>query len=244
VFSLSKPLITAHTGCMNTPPNSIQSVMEGIKAGADIIEVDIRSTKDGVVVLLHDGDLMTQSGMRRVQDLTFEELNHLTQHERVNLLEEVVPLIKENQRVINLDVKEDRAIDLMIQIIEKFNMEDHVIITGCEKERASYLKKNYRQYQVLLNASLSQYKKLYGDYQSFIKETIRDAISASCCGININYQLCNEELIDAAKLRCLPVFVWTVDDSKQMKTFLGSDVHSITSHEVETLYQLRELRSH
>ncbi|OQP06094.1 hypothetical protein B1691_17245, partial [Geobacillus sp. 47C-IIb] len=56
---MKRPLITAHTGCMNTPPNSIESILEGIKAGADIIEVDVRATKDGVAVLLHDEKIVT-----------------------------------------------------------------------------------------------------------------------------------------------------------------------------------------
>jgi glycerophosphoryl diester phosphodiesterase len=240
VITLKKPLITAHTGCMNTPPNSIHSVLEGLKAGADIIEVDVRATKDGVAVLLHDEEVMTPGGIRRVQDLLFEELNHLAKCDEIIRLEEVLPIVKEYHRVINLDVKEDRAIDPMIEMVEKHNMRDYTIITGCEKERAFHLKKHYRPYQVLLNASVSLYETYNGDYESFIKETCQDAIAASCCGININYHLCREELIDYAMFRCLPVLVWTIDDSHAMEKFLGMGVHSITSNEVRTLLELRD----
>jgi glycerophosphoryl diester phosphodiesterase len=239
---LQNPLITAHTGCMNTLPNSIQSVLEGLKAGADIIEVDVRATKDGVVVLLHDGVLKTPGGARRVQDMSFEELNALTKYDEIVRLDEVLPLIKDNHRVINLDVKEDNAIDPMIRTVEKHNMRDYAIITGCEKERAAFFKQHYRSYQVLLNASTSLYEESKGDYNSFLKETIRDAIATSCCGININYLLCNEEFINYANLRCLPVLVWTVDDFYQMKKFLDIGVHSITSKEVKTLVGLRDKR--
>jgi glycerophosphoryl diester phosphodiesterase len=121
-------------------------------------------------------------------------------------------------------------------------MRDYVIISGCEKERAAYLKENYRPYQVLLNASISLFAASEGDYDSFIKETCQDAISASCCGININYHFCREELLDHAVLRCLPVFVWTVDDPLAMETFLDMGVHSITSNEVRTLMQLKDKR--
>lgn len=228
---------------MHTPPNSLQSVREGIKGGAEIIEVDIRSTKDGVAVLLHDGEVKTPSGMQRVQDLTSEELNECTSAQKITLLEEVIPLIKEKHRMINLDVKEDLAIEPMIRTIEKFKMKDHVIITGCQKERATYLKGNYRDYQVLLNASANLYQTVEGDIPSFVQSTIHDAISASCCGININYQLCSDELLHEARLRCLPVLVWTVDNVKDMVTFLNKDVHSITTNNVKALYELREYRS-
>jgi glycerophosphoryl diester phosphodiesterase len=233
------PLITAHSGCMNTPPNSISSVLEGLSAGADIIEVDVRATNDGVVVLRHDEEVMTPSGIRKIQDLNFEELKDLAKSEEIPRLEEILPLILENHRMINLDVKDDSAIRPMIRTVEKYNMRDYVIISGCEKERAAYLKGNYRPYQVLLNASISLFAASGEDYDSFIKETCQDAISASCCGININYHFCREELLEHAALRCLPVFVWTVDDPPAMETFLDMGVHSITSNEVRTLIQLK-----
>jgi glycerophosphoryl diester phosphodiesterase len=237
---LNKPLVTAHTGCLRTPPNSILSVIEGLNAGVDIIEVDIQSTSDGVVVLLHDEEVITSKGIRRVQDLSYEELIYFTGLDKVTLLEDVLPLIKENNRIINLDVKSDHAIDPMIRAVEKHNMRDYAIISGCEKERATHLKTRYRSYQVLLNASLRLFEASNGNYDVFIRETIQDAIAASSCGININYQLCSEELIQLAKLRCLPILVWTVDESEQMEKFLDLGVHSITSNEVKTLIQLRD----
>lgn len=238
---MRQPLITAHSGCMNTPPNSIPSVLEGIKEGADIIEVDIRTTKDKVIVLLHDGSILTPKGIIRVQDLTFEELST---NEEITRLEDILPIFQESHRMINLDVKEDQAIESMIHTVEKFNMRDYVVISGCEKERATFLKQRYRPYQVLLNANADLFLKNDDNYASFIKETCQDAISASCCGINIQYQLCHEELLNYAELRCLPVLVWTIDDPQTMGEFLGMGVHSITSHEVRTLVNLRDKGNH
>jgi glycerophosphoryl diester phosphodiesterase len=237
---LRSPLITAHTGCMNTRPNSIQSVLEGIRAGAEIIEVDVRSTIDGVAVLFHDENVDTAKGKKKIQDLTFDELQRVITGEVLIRLEEVLPLIRENNRMINLDLKEDSAIDPMIRTVEKFHMRDQSIISGCEKDRAAYLKQRYRPYQVLLNASVSLYKENEGYVEKFIKQTCDDAITASCCGININYILCSKELLEYATLRCLPVLVWTVDEPDQMKKFLDWDVQSITTHQVQTLVDLRE----
>ena len=50
----AKPLITAHSGCMRTPQNSIASVVKGIECGADFIEVDLNFAEDGTPVLSHD----------------------------------------------------------------------------------------------------------------------------------------------------------------------------------------------
>lgn len=242
VVNMRWPLITAHSGCLNTPPNSIASVLAGLEAGADVIEVDVRATKDGVVVLLHDEHVTTSNGSKRVQDLTFEEWKSLAGKEPITLLKDVLPLVREGNRIINLDVKELRAVNPMIETVEAFNMRDFAIISGCEKEWAAYVKENHRPYQVMLNASAGLFEACGDDYDSFIRETCRDAITASCCGININFRLCREELLDYAGRRCLPVLVWTVDEAHVMETFLDMGVHSITSHEVLTLMQLRENR--
>lgn len=234
------PLITAHSGCMNTPENSIQSVLEGLRAGADVIEVDVRITKDQVVVLRHDEYVPTPFGNRSLQDLTFEEINNHVHNETIVKLEEVLPIIQEHHRMINLDVKEDSAIHQMIQAVEKYKMRDYVIVSGCEKERAAYLKNHYRPYQVLLNADTKAgLASLESNDQSFIKETCQDAIAASCCGINLNYRICSEEFLDSARLRCLPVLVWTIDDFQEMEKFINMGVHSITSNEVKKLVELR-----
>jgi glycerophosphoryl diester phosphodiesterase len=217
--------------------------MEGLKMGADMIEVDVRATNDGMVVLMHDGGVPTQYGVRRVRDLTFAELKDLAKGTEILRLEEILPLVREHNRMVNLDVKEYSAIGPMIETVEKWNMRDFVIISGCEKEWAVYLKERYRSYQVLLNASATLLAACRGDYDSFVKETCRDAISASCCGININYRFCREDLLDYAGRRCLPVFVWTVDDCQEMERFLDMGVHSITSNEVRTLMLLRDKRN-
>jgi glycerophosphoryl diester phosphodiesterase len=240
VRALRIPLITAHTGCLNTKPNSIQSVLEGIHAGAEIIEVDVRSTLDDVVVLFHDEYVETVNGKKKISESTFDELTRIMPDEGLVRLQEVLPLIREHQRLINLDLKEDNAIDPMIRTVEQFGMRDQSIISGCEKDRAMYLKQRYRSYQVLLNPSASLYKSSTGNVDFFIKETCNDAIAASCCGININYHFCSEVLLEYAALRCLPVLVWTVDEAQEMKKFIDLKVHSITSREVTRLYQLRE----
>jgi glycerophosphoryl diester phosphodiesterase len=240
VVIVNMPFITAHSGCMQTPLNSIQGVIEGLSAGADIIEVDIRATKDGVVVLLHDECIAAPSGHPRIQDLTFDELKAVADPEDIVRLEEVLPIIRDHGRVANLDVKEDHAISFMIRAVERYNMRNQVIISGCERERALYLKDNYRAYQVLLNASAKLYKVLEEDYASFVTQTCEDAVAASCCGVNINYLLCRRELVDYAARRCLPVLVWTLDSAEVMKQFLDMPVHSITSNEVPLLSLLRK----
>ena len=45
---------TAHTGCMDTDDNSLESIEKGAEYGADIVEFDLNFTADNTPVLCHD----------------------------------------------------------------------------------------------------------------------------------------------------------------------------------------------
>ncbi|MCQ2463606.1 MAG: hypothetical protein MJ177_09445, partial [Clostridia bacterium] len=49
--------ITAHTGCMGTKPNSLDSICAGDRYKSDIVEFDLRFDPDGNPVLWHDEKL-------------------------------------------------------------------------------------------------------------------------------------------------------------------------------------------
>ncbi len=60
---------------MNYPENSLSAIKHLIKLGVDIVELDVQSTKDGFLVLMHDDTIdRTTNGRGRVKDLTFTEL--------------------------------------------------------------------------------------------------------------------------------------------------------------------------
>jgi len=68
--------VTAHRGSsMNAPENTLSAIELAIAEGADYIEIDVRMTADGALVLWHDPDLRRIAGDDRfVWDLTLEEL--------------------------------------------------------------------------------------------------------------------------------------------------------------------------
>jgi glycerophosphoryl diester phosphodiesterase len=244
----SFPLITAHTGCLRTPPNSTESVLQGIQAGADIVEVDVNATKDGVAVLFHDQHIRLSSHQNvRIDDLTFEELQTIEKsfaseshphYHKITRLEEVLDLVQHFRKTINLDLKSQACLKPMAEAVKFRHMVDDVIISGCYKEHAAYVKKQHPDFQVLLNADSSPLTS--SGYEDYVKRTCRNAIVASCCGINIHYKDCRQEMLFYSRLRCLPVLIYTVDNVEDMKKFFTAGVHSITTNEVETLFRLKE----
>ena len=75
-FRNLKPDIIAHRGSTkNSLENTLESLNEAIKLGAEFAEIDVVLTKDNVVVLSHDHNLKRLTGKKEIiENLTFEEL--------------------------------------------------------------------------------------------------------------------------------------------------------------------------
>ena len=60
-----RPLVIAHRGCWRQPAeNSFAAIAACAALGVDIVEIDLRQTKDGVIVLLHDDSLERTTSLR------------------------------------------------------------------------------------------------------------------------------------------------------------------------------------
>jgi glycerophosphoryl diester phosphodiesterase len=73
--------VTAHRGgdWRNDPENSLQSLKRAAALGVDIVEMDLKRTKDGQLILMHDKTLdRTTTGSGPVSEHTLDELKRLT----------------------------------------------------------------------------------------------------------------------------------------------------------------------
>ncbi|SFH45923.1 glycerophosphodiester phosphodiesterase family protein [Modicisalibacter xianhensis] len=72
-------LVTAHRGSsMKAPENTLAAIEEAIADGADYVEIDVRLTADGTVVLSHDNSLRRLTGLDRdIDEMTLEEVKEV-----------------------------------------------------------------------------------------------------------------------------------------------------------------------
>ena len=106
-------LIAAHRGTHNDfPENSMSAFKKSIELGIDIIEIDVRHTKDDSLVIMHDAtvDRMT-NGKGRVDEFTFEEIRKLRLKFNGQLTDEKIPTLEEaltlakGKILVDLDIK-------------------------------------------------------------------------------------------------------------------------------------------
>ena len=113
-------LVIGHRGAAGlAPENTIEAIAAGIAAGADMIEFDIRLTKDDMLVVIHDARLLRTHGHRdSVINITYEELRELTVDKPVPLLSEVLDEFY-GVTLLNIEIKSRGAGVKLVQLLKK-----------------------------------------------------------------------------------------------------------------------------
>lgn len=140
-------VVIAHRGNhVNVPENTLASYKLAIEAGADYVEVDLRTTKDGHLVVLHDSKVdRTTNGQGKISDMTLKEVKKLQvfnqnwKRHRIPEFREVLQTCK-GKINIYLDFKEADVAQTWKQI-EAAGMEHQVVVYLNKKEQYAEWKK-------------------------------------------------------------------------------------------------------
>ncbi len=232
---IHSPITIGHRGCDEAVENTYEAVEIADSYGADYAEIDIQLTSDHIPVVFHDSSMNRLSNENvDVCDITAEEFEsiELTQNGQsaygvtlAHLIEE----IQENELDICLLIElkptsdnYETMVDAIIEVVEEHYFASRCIYMSQNEDCVRYM-----------NQQRSQYWVGYCIYSSV------GAISDEIFAMDIDFlameeSLVNTTIIQEAVAQMLPVYVWTVDDSKSMKQYLNMGVTGIISDNVET----------
>jgi acetyl esterase/lipase/glycerophosphoryl diester phosphodiesterase len=139
----SRPAIVGHRGLMqHAPENTLAGFAACLELGLGF-ELDVRRTRDGQLVCLHDADVRrTTDGKGAVSDLTLAELRRLDAGNwfdasfaglRVPTLEELFSLARERGRgglLIALDIKVEGVETDMVRLASKYGVLGRIVCIG------------------------------------------------------------------------------------------------------------------
>ena len=136
----------AHRGAsLSAPENTLASTVKAIEFGVDRIEMDIRQSKDGVLILMHDARLeRTTNGKGYLRDFTYEELRKLDAGswfsksytgERIPTLALILGVLANTPNTApDLDIKECDPIRLIDVIGSSGILEKHRVSLYCRDD--------------------------------------------------------------------------------------------------------------
>jgi glycerophosphoryl diester phosphodiesterase len=129
--------IICHRGAVEfAHENSLEAYRAAFDLGADGNEIDIRATKDGVLVCFHDdmldglleayGDVSDYS-WETLQQFRFRDPGPFREQCRIPTLVEVFDLQKQYAGLLHLDIKRPELIEPVMQLVGRMDMWDQIV---------------------------------------------------------------------------------------------------------------------
>lgn len=139
----AQPLVIAHRGAMGyAPENTLAAFRKAIELGSDALELDLRQTKDGIPVALHDASVnRTTNSKGNILNFDFQQLKELDagswfssdfKDEKIPSLQEVIELLNDTLLlIIEFKGGNDTYPDIeenVISIVRKNKIESQTIL--------------------------------------------------------------------------------------------------------------------
>lgn len=222
-------IVVAHRGGAGLGlENTLSCIEEGIKAGADVIEIDIHQTIDGHLVVCHDITVdRTTDGTGRIEDMTLAELQklHITD-KNGNSTEEHLPELNEVLSLLNgrgvgllVEVKREKGMyagieQKLVDEIKQYSAETWVTVQSFNDS----VLENMHRISPSIRLEKLMFAKLPGLPIIFDGTFTRFSWSRYCyiSSFNMFHRSARATFIENCRKRGFEVKLWTVDDPNNL----------------------------
>ncbi len=229
----------AHRGASaELPENTLPAFSRAIELGADVIEADVRLTKDGAAVILHDATLdRTTSGSGPLRAINAAKAHALDAGGGAHIptLIEVLETARGHARV-NLDIKEIEAVGPAAAAVTSLDMAGSVSFISFLPEVWEALEDVNPGCPViqLVDSAAGLASMAMGDVGT----------QSHMAGVGVPAAIVTEGLVERMHRHGQGVFAWTVDDDAEMRRLIGLGVNGIVTNRIGALVEVeRQLRA-
>lgn len=210
-----KQVIIAHRGAKGLVrfENSIEAFAKAIEVEADIIEIDLRKTKEGKIVVFHDPSIKGKS----LKELTHQELNELAGF-NIPTLVETLEFIK-GKILLDIELKESGYVEEVLDLVFKHLNIDEFLIRSFNDIDLIETKKYNKNIKTSLLLGRDVKTKVFRTRMSELfprrrlKKTKADFVSP-------HYRLLKFGFLRRMRCRKMQVVPWTVNDESLMAELL------------------------
>lgn len=217
---LSKLLRIGHRGAAGyAPENTLASIRKAISLGCDMLEVDVRRTRDGHLVLLHDERVdRTTNGRGLVARMGLEGVQKLDAGggERIPTLEELVQ-VATGQIGLILELKAKGIGKQACEVIHRTGFRGSLIYASFTAGDVQEVRQAEAQ-----AATMALIKKLPKDPISYV-------VDAKAAHAGLRFDTVSKPLVEAFHSAGLLVFVYTVNKPADIQRARSFGVDGIIS---------------
>ncbi len=218
-------LILGHRGAADIPENTIPSFERAMEQGADGLELDVRQTADGKLVVVHPSVV----GKHAVNASTYDQVRKLPKGYEVPLLEEVLEKFAK-RAYLDIELKGGGFEEEVVRLIRKYSQPAQTLVSAFDPP------------------TLTKVHELAPELQlGFIYNRTQDEESRHNCPVDVvipQFKLASRELIAEVHSEELKVIPWTVNEEKEMDRLLELGVDGlITDHPEKLVAVVGRVRS-
>jgi len=239
------PLLIAHRGTRTAKPeNTVMAFEYALANGMDAVETDPRFTKDGVIVLHHDGLLDTTTNCSGfISDKTYEELRYCDAcswfdknlHCPIPTLEEVLRLVKKHNKMVVIDLKVDGLAKPISKMAKDLNAERNCLISCWTDAQVEEFEENFPEAS---RHRLSTLQPLDYDMDYFWLEENKMGVH----GYSVGEAYITEKFVKAAHDHMMDVVGWCPETEARILQAYDQGWDGIMTDSPEFLVQIVEKR--
>jgi len=235
-------LVIAHrAGAHDGPENTLLALERAIESRADMAEIDVQRTKDGVVVVNHDADLM-----RMARDPRKIAMTDYAEFANARLGRDDEPAA-DDRRLARLDEFLERAhgrIRLAIEL-KYYGWDEQLGPQVVSEIRARHAEADVMLISLSLQA-IEQVRRLAPEIESGYLSSVSvgslDGLPVKA--LALSRQRSTAQTISDAHARRLQVYVWTLNDASGMVEMIGRGADGIITDAPRVAVRVRnELRT-
>jgi len=239
-----KTQIYAHKGASKVAPeNSMSAFKKAKELGADGLEIDVMFSKDGHIMVHHDFTLgRCEEGVGRVKDYTYFELRKLDigskfseefKGEKMPSIEETLKFCKENNLLLNIELKTGSPYDAgieekIVEIVEKYEMNESVIYSS------------FNHYSLLFIKKISKSAKVAALTQSMMVNPWEYLKLHDIDGLHPHYLSINDKIVSKMNNKNLFVNPYTIDSEEYLKKMFKCKVDAVITNVPDLAIKLRD----
>jgi glycerophosphoryl diester phosphodiesterase len=237
-------LVVAHRGASSREPeNTLAAFRAAVQAGADVIELDVRATSDGIPVVMHDADVSaTTDGSGPVHSLTLAEVKRLDasggrgpRQEVPTLAEALESIAEEGSVAVDLEIKNvpgepafdsprEAVLHATVETIERGGFPWALLISSFNwltiersREIAPHIPTGF-----LTVGAVDPHAALVYARQRNHDFVLPQSMALLAAG---------RDFVEEAHGDGIGVGTWTVDDEADLATLFGWDVDAVASND-------------
>lgn len=245
--------VIAHRGASReAPENTLAAFRLAMEQGADMLELDIRLTRDQQIVVFHDKLLKrTSNGEGKLSLMSLEELRRLdagSWFDPLRYAGEPIPTLREvleltaGKIMLNIEIKaeavqrhDDTLERALLALLQEYQMVPHTMVSSFNtltliriKERAPQLS-TALLYGNTVRTNLRPKIPIYG-YQAY-----QMVLRTRADSLNVRKNLVTRGFLRRSRETGVRIHPFTVDDPKMMKKLIRRQVNGIITNYPERL---------